>query len=365
MTPRSLHILAIIAVTALLASAGNIYSQEKHNPWSIEEPSFESTSSNSDLRIGLNISPKTFKKEARALQALNIKTIRIPMQWGSIEKKQGQFDWTRPDKLVRWCWEHNVRVVFTLRSISPWGTVNAAKQTSIYRSGSIPKDPKSWRNFLTTMVERYKGRGVIYEIENEVNGKAFWSSSLDDYLSLLKFSYEIIKKTDPQALVLHAAMGSGITKNISGNQGKRAKEKHNSWLKAILMTKAFDVVNVHSYYYPSKIIVNGLTFQKYLKNIHKLMDEAGVNDKSIWITECGYNAHTAQVGKRTDQGSPETQAAFLKQAYTQAKAMNVKKMFWLILKDRNEPFFGTMGILDKNGKKRNALYQTILQINRK
>jgi len=330
----------------------------------MEGMSQQYTTSESGLKIGLNVSPKSLKQELKALQYVDIKTIRIPVQWGRIEKKQGEFDWTRSDKLVRWCWEHNVNVVFTIRSISPWGTVNATKQTSIYRSGSAPKDPKSWRNFLTTMVERYKGRGVIYEIGNEVNGKAFWSSSLDDYLSLLKFSYKIIKRTDPQALVLHAAMGSGITKNISGNQGKQAKEKHNSWLKAILMTRAFDIVNVHSYYYPSKIVVNGLTFQKYLKNIHKLMAEAGVDDKPIWITECGYNARTAHVGTRTDQASPETQAEFLKQAYRQAKAMNVKKMFWLLLKDRNEPFFGTMGILDKNGKKRNAIFQTILQINR-
>ena len=65
---------------------------------------------------------------------------------------------------------------------------------------------------MGTLANRYRGQGVYYEIENEVNGEAFWKGTLEEYLELLRVGYYVIKKADPQAKVLSFAMGCGIVR---------------------------------------------------------------------------------------------------------------------------------------------------------
>ena len=102
----------------------------------------------------------------------------------------------------------------------------------------------------------------------------------------------------------------------------------------------------------------------YLLNAHVLVKSALADKKPMWITECGYNSKNVAVGERKDKSSPQMQALFFQEAYNEAVGLNVQKMFWLLLKDRNEPFFGTMGIYNKQGFKRDSIYSTIIKINK-
>jgi hypothetical protein len=68
----------------------------------------------------------------------------------------------------------------------------------------------------------------------------------------------------------------------------------------------------------------------------------------------------ADVGGRTDKGSPEKQAQWLTEAYQQAFESGVEKIYWSLLCDRKEPYFGSMGLADAKGDRRpawNALSQ--------
>jgi hypothetical protein len=152
-----------------------------------------------------------------------------------------------------------------------------------------------------TLANRYRGQGVNYEIENEVNAGVFWKGTQEEYLELLKAGYDVIKKADPSAKVLPSAMGCGILQNFqSGWVGEKAWKWHDGWLRPILSSKKFDAVNVHNYYFPSGITANGLTFRSYLDHIHDLMKESGLGAHPIWITETGFVSLPADASGRMD-----------------------------------------------------------------
>ncbi len=313
-------------------------------------------------RFGMNTGPRAFQTDTKSISELGIGSVRLPLQWQMVEPRPGQFDWSTTDRIVETAEAKQVQVLFTLRCISSWGTKEQTVERSIYHSASAPKDMNEWTRYVKELATRYRGRGVHYEIDNEVNGPTFWSGTLDEYLELLKASYGAIKEADPQARVLPSAMACKIVRNFksAGFQSEEWK-RHDTWLRAILSTKAFDVVSVHDYYFPSGIVANGLTFQSYLDHIREMMSEAGVADRPIWITETGFVSKPTNASGRLDDGSPQKQAQWLKQAFRQAQENGVERFFWIMVRDRKEAYFGSMGLANADGNPRPA-WTAVMQL---
>ena len=254
------------------------------------------------------------------------------------------------------------------------------------RMGFLNMEP--WLEFLDLMAAHYKGLGVNYEIEKEIDRPGYWPYKKQEYLDFAKACYKTIKKNDPQAKVISSAVGCGILLDLkTDDQRDKEHRRHNDWLGPILANKAFDVVSVHDYYFPSEITANGLTFAGYLEGVRKVMKEVGVEDRPLWITETGFvsaptstlslptpstpsTASTASTpssltstssassptgaGGRIDEGSPEKQANWLKEGVAQAFEGGAEKIFWRRLSDGKEPYFGTMGLTDEKGNPRPA-----------
>jgi hypothetical protein len=312
-------------------------------------------------QLGLNTTLRTFGEEMKWMQELGVGTIRVPLQWQLVRIRPGEYDWSTVDRFLKTAQTRQIQILFTLSTVY-W---EKAKKHKFPKGGTQTKPPsldiEEWAHFVEALANRYRGQGINYEIENEVNEGAFWKGTLEEYLELLKTGYDVIKKVDPQAKVLPSAMGCGIARNFQLERtGSKAWKWHDSWLQPILSTKKFDVVNIHNYYFPSDIIANGRTFRTYLEHIHELMEESKLGDRPIWITGIGYVSSPTNTGGRTDSGSPEKQAEWLTQAYQQAFEFGVERIYWLLLQDRKEPYFGSMGLADAKGNPRpawKALYQ--------
>lgn len=311
--------------------------------------------------LGVNTTLRTFGEEIKYIQELGVGTIRVALQWQLVKIRPGEYDWSAIDRLLKVAQMKQIEVLFTIRT-----TFREKAQKHKPKKGAIQTEHKSvdmkeWVYFVETLANRFRGQRVCYEIENEVNGEAFWKGTLEEYLELLKTGYDVIKKVDPKAKVLPSAMGCGIVRNFQGDTAKyEAWKWHDRWLQPILSTKKFDVVNVHDYYFPSDIVANGLTFRRYLEHIHELMKKSGLGDRPIWVTETGYVSSPVDASGRMDNGSYEKQAKWLTEAYQQAFEFGVERIYWLLLRDRNEPYFGSMGLADAKGNPRpawDALYQ--------
>jgi len=292
-----------------------------------------------------------------------VNTLRVPLQWQLIRIRPGEYDWSGVDRLLKAAQTKQIEVLFNIRTVFQEEAKKYYRRRVPTRIKSGSVDMEQWLHFVETLANRYRGQGIIYEIENEVNGEQSWKGTLEEYLELLKAGYDVIKKADPQAKVLPSAMGCGIVQNFqSGLVGREAWKWHDSWLEPILSTKKCDVVNIHNYYFPSEIVANGLTFRSYLEHIHELTKKTGMEDRPIWITEAGFVSQPTETSGRMDQGSPEKQAKWLTEAYQQAFEAGVEKIYWVLLYDRKEPYFGSMGLADAKGNPRpvwNALKQFI------
>lgn len=202
---------------------------------------------------------RSYLANAKYVQDLGVGIVRIELPWELVEPNRNQFDWTRTDEMIEAARANHVEVLFTLRSISSWGMKLPAHRDDLYHNASSPRAMAEWEQFVGTTASRCQGRGVDYEIENEVNAN-FWAGSLKECLKLLKASYHLIKANDPGALVLSSAMACGIVFDQKTRLAEeRFRQKSDEWFKPIPATKAFDMVSVHDYYFPSEITVDGWT----------------------------------------------------------------------------------------------------------
>lgn len=305
--------------------------------------------------FGINTTSKSFSRDNKEAASLGLGIMRIVVSWKALEPKPGNYAWQNSDKAVSDAHNSGTQLLLQLMCISDWGTVAPAQERGIYHSASMPKDISQWTDFLKALATRYKGQGVSYEIGNEVNAVAFWNGTKEEYAEFLKASYNAIKSVDSQSAVLPSAMACGVTKGLNTSASPESLKAHDDYLKVILATGAFDAVNMHNYYFPSDVIINQFTFQSYLEHFHKLMDECGVSTKPIWITETGYPSQPVDTqGAKTNESPAAQQARWLKEAYSQAMAAKVERMFWILMYDREESYFGSMGLIDSKEQKRPA-----------
>jgi len=304
-------------------------------------------------RLGINTSFRAFREEIKSIDELGVRAVRVPLQWQRIRVGTGRYDWSTVDLVLEVAQTKQVEVLFSVRTLFGEEENKRKHKRGVIGIIREPVDKEEWLRFVEVLVHRYRGKRVGYEIENEVNEGAIWKGTLDQYLELLRAGYDVIKRTDPNAKVLPSAMSCGILQNSpSGWVGEKAWKWHDGWLKPILMTKKFDVVNIHDYYFPSEITANGLTFRSYLQHIQDLMKESGLGDYPIWMTETGFVSLPSEASGRMDNGSYEKQAAWLREAYHQAFEFGVERVYWSLLRDRKETYFGSMGLEDSKGNPR-------------
>ena len=312
-------------------------------------------------RLGVNTTLRTYEEELKGLKELGVGAIRVPLQWQFIKLSPGEYDWSDVDRFLKAAQTKQIDVLLTIRTTFQTVSPKRKPRRGVIEINPASMDMKEWAHFVEILANRYHGQGVNYEIENEVNETASWRGTLEEYLELLKKGYDAIKKADPKAKVLPSAMGCGMTRSLQlDSGGPKAWKWHDSWLEPELSTKKFDVVSVHDYYFPSEIVANGLTFRSYLEHVRDVMKKSGSGNYPIWITETGFVSLPAGAGGRTDKGSPEKQAQWLTEAYQQAFDFGVERIYWSLLRDRKEPYFGSMGLADAKGDRRpawNALSQ--------
>ncbi len=130
-----------------------------------------------------------------------------------------------------------------------------------------------WEKYVRAMAERYHTRLPVWEVWNEQNLEGFWkNSSPDDYLTLLKKTYETVKSVDPQLTVAVGGF-AGVPTNFIDRLYQAGGAKY------------FDVMNVHPYGHPSEP-------ESYLENqlegLKATMAKYGDAAKPVWITEIGW-----------------------------------------------------------------------------
>ncbi|MDO4570273.1 MAG: beta-galactosidase [Planctomycetia bacterium] len=199
-----------------------------------------------------------------AMRNAGIRWARADFSWSSVERKKGVWTFDHLDTLLDNAEKHGITILPILDYHVEWAR-------------PAYKHPKEWREYVRRLVERYKDRIQYWEVWNEQNLKGFWGDEPkpEDYVPLLKLTYETIKSIDPNLKVVYGGLAGVpfeyLEKTLQNGAGKY-----------------FDVMNIHPYR-------GGMITQKYVDNfvgdiqkVRDLLEKYGVGEKPIWITEMGW-----------------------------------------------------------------------------
>ena len=210
-------------------------------------------------------------------------------------------------------------------------------------------DSTDSKDYVQTVVNRYKSRTKYWEISNELDGNQQRPLGLPSGLvaPLLKMNYSWIKEIDPDAQI--------IQPSLSGTYGMPIGSYN--WLKVILLNGAcnyFDILGYHDYN-------SWWTLPAHIDSIKKAMQEFGCPEKPFWVTECSISSDsTTNITPR--YSSIDGQAADVWRRSSVLFAYGVDKFFWHPLWSGSQRPWLEFGLLDKNGKKKKSFYSYLLLI---
>lgn len=228
------------------------------------------------------------------------------LYWDDVEIKKGKLDWSLTDEQVRWANKEEIYPLVMVKPFAIWDQENCHPEKK-YDAEFNPKKGKrikvgkpcdlaSFGRFLEQAVERYDGDGVddmpdllipikYWEIMNEpemqggVTGGMgeelkFFVGTPQDYLDILKTSYQAIKKADREANVLHAGM-AGMERNFQ-DFWQPVFEKGGG--------QYFDIANIHT------ISTDQNREDLFVIKFKGFLQEFGLQDRPIWITEVQFGS---------------------------------------------------------------------------
>lgn len=233
--------------------------------------------------------------------------------WRDIAKDRSHYDFTRLDRAVTTARANRSQVLLVLGQTPRWASTKP-NAWSPYGEGAsaMPRSIAYWREYVTKVVRRYKGRVKVYQVWNEANVRTFWTGSQKQMAQLTDEAARIIKRYDRTATVVSPSFGTRLRTNIPD-------------LSAFLKAggaRHVDAVALHLYPLPSGGPEGSMTL---LAKARAALKAAKV-DKPIWDTEINYGAGVGGAAPRHYSGSAS--ASYVARTYLLHAANGVSRAYW-------------------------------------
>lgn len=272
-------------------------------------------------RIGVNGHvPKA--EDLDKVKEAQIGWVRVDLTWNVIEPKPKEYRWQMVDKLVKNAQERNIDLLAILGYTPVW----ASENEDIY---DPPRDVREWKEFVRTIVSRYKGRINYWSLWNEPNSKTFFKGSCDQFITeVLIPGARAVKEADPNAKVVGPDLA-----HLKG-------AKWDMWLEEILVRASdeIDIISHHCYKSkPRKVkkMLQGAVPPWDPPAVKRILEKTGCANKPFWLTEVGWRS--SKVGEEKQK---EYLIGFLK---ANEKMGWIDKVFIYELKDSPlEPGYGLL-----------------------
>jgi len=275
--------------------------------------------------------------------------------WGTVEPQKGEYVWRKVDGCVQSRQSYNFAILPIIQPFAEWDQANwgpAPADTApilneeyLGRSRRKPYDMDAYRRFVFALVERYDGDGIddmpglkypikYWESCNEpslrIGSFAFFRGSSEDYLEVLKATYQAVKEADPEAKVLHAGMVGKEPPMVSVlSFWEPIYEKGSQY---------FDIANIHTFGARAELVVP--EFKKFLS-------KHGI-DKPIWVTEAAEFV--------TGYASLEEHGQVFVKSSVICFACGVEKFFYNRFRAGFKSLPHDAALIDENGERRPAYY---------
>jgi GH35 family endo-1,4-beta-xylanase len=198
----------------------------------------------------------------------------------------------------------------------------------------LPNNPQDFGRFVEALAERYKGKVQAIEIWNEQNlavenGGRVVPEDAARYVELLKAAYPRVKAVDPTIVVVAGALSStGVTQPdlaVDDITYLKAMYAYNDGeIKQYFDAQGFhpaSAANPPDKKYPEDPgdapgwNDHPTHFFRHIEDVRAVMEQAGMGDRKIWITEMGWATANTTPGYEYGQlVSFEQQATYLQDA---------------------------------------------------
>lgn len=224
---------------------------------------------------------------------------RQQIHWRDIEDRSGAYLWGELDNIVADVNAAGMLLMINITRSPSWYTANG--------SDGLPQDPATLARFAGALAQRYSGRVHAILIWNEQNlayenGGSIGPADPGHFVEIMAASYNAIKAADPRIIVVAGAPASTATNNpgiaMDTLSYLRAMYAYNDGM----IRDYFDVQALHpggsanppDTLYPERpSSAQGWTddpsfYFRHVENQRKVMEEAGLGDHQVWITEYGW-----------------------------------------------------------------------------
>jgi len=136
------------------------------------------------------------------IEAAGFTFVRMDFTWAAIEREKGTYDFQAYDELTDALGMRGIRALYIL------DYSNSLYETE--QSVRTEEGRQAFARFAAAAAQRYRGRGILWELWNEPN-IGFWKPqpSADDYMALAKAVFPAVRRADPEAICVAPAT-SGI-----------------------------------------------------------------------------------------------------------------------------------------------------------
>jgi hypothetical protein len=167
--------------------------------------------------FGVNYSfpnPNLKAEELDLLAATGVRWVRMDMGWAQVERIKGQYDFTAYDSIFNAFSKYKFRLLVILTSNGQTNYPNKAGQFPY--PPDTPEAQQAFTNWVRAVIQRYKGRGIAWEMYNEPNNRHFWppQPNAQDYSRLAIMVGSAFKEIAPQEIHIGPALATSDYKYL-------------------------------------------------------------------------------------------------------------------------------------------------------
>ncbi len=239
------------------------------------------------------------------------------VSWRDIQPTRGAVNWTTLDHAVAQAEATGAKDIMWVHGNTPQWAAEDPESPGLYGPGtSSAPDEQAYLDILRQVATRYRGRITSYQVWNEANIKIFYRGTPDSMAALTEGAREVLRATDPDALLVGASTTIRRAGPVKPWYGKYA---------AALAKRGWPVDAMSVHLYPLADQGAG-TRAAYIRVIRPWLAERGWTGP-IWDTEVNFGDRRdfAPTHVKVPQA---TAAGWVARAYIDSLALGIDRVYW-------------------------------------
>lgn len=285
--------------------------------------------------------PEIADRDMNQIKDMGFGWIKQQFAWRDIEgAAKGAFDWSRSDEVIYRANVKGLDVLARMDNAPDWAAPGCFDPS--HNAMGPARNMKDWTDFLRAFVTRYKGRVRAYQIWNEPNLAREWCGrppNPEEFVQLLRASYQTIKAIDPDALVI----SGGLTPTSADFDQAMPDMKFFARMYDAMGNSSngyFDLLGVHGAGFkadpeadpgvvaqdpaltnndPSPVEAKRIYSFRHVEDVRALMVQRGDANKQIAILEFGWTSDQVNPAYAWFAVSEQEKANRIVRAYQYAK----------------------------------------------